>query len=103
MRCDLIFSDALAEMQRQALGQAAGVDEDQRGTMLHGQLGEAVVDFAPTSRCWRRGSSSDGGISTARSSVRRWPMLTMKAVSPAEAGSSMFEGWLYAARKGCST
>ena len=47
MRRDQFFADALAQVQRHALGQPPRVDEDQRGAMLQRQLGEAVVDLAP--------------------------------------------------------
>ena len=47
MRGYQFFPNAFAQVHRQPLGQPPRVDEDQRGTVLHRQLGEAVVDFAP--------------------------------------------------------
>ncbi|CRL98982.1 hypothetical protein [Pseudomonas sp. 52 E 6] len=41
------FAQAFAQMPGQAFGQAAGVDEHQRGAVLAGQFGETVVDQLP--------------------------------------------------------
>ncbi len=42
-----IAAEAFGEVVGDAFGQAAGIDEDERGGMLCGELGEAIVDFAP--------------------------------------------------------
>src|SRR5260370_32365521 len=42
-----ITSEAFGEIVGNALGQAAGIDEDERGGMLIGELRKAIVDFAP--------------------------------------------------------
>ena len=47
VRQDGVFAEALREMMRHALGQAARVDEDKRGAVLADELGDAVVDLAP--------------------------------------------------------
>ena len=47
VRQDGILAQALGQVVRHALGQAARVDEDQRGAILADQLGDAVVDLAP--------------------------------------------------------
>ncbi len=44
---DQVVANALAQVHGEALGETAGVDEDQRRAVLHGQFGEAVVDLAP--------------------------------------------------------
>ena len=44
---DVLLTDALGQPVRDALGQRAGVDEDQRGPMLRDQLAEAVIDAVP--------------------------------------------------------
>ncbi|MNI32171.1 hypothetical protein D3C73_860760 [compost metagenome] len=44
---DGLFAQPLAQMPAQAFGQAPGVDEDQRGAVLPGKRGEAVVDQLP--------------------------------------------------------
>ncbi|PAV73069.1 hypothetical protein WR25_02515 [Diploscapter pachys] len=44
---DRVVAQALAQVTRQALGQASGVDEYQRGAMLAGEHREPVVDQAP--------------------------------------------------------
>ena len=47
MRQDDVLAQALLQVMRHALGQAARVDEDQRGAILADQVGQAVVDLAP--------------------------------------------------------
>ncbi len=41
------FSEAFGEMVRDAFGKPPRIDEDQRGTMLQDERGDAVVNFAP--------------------------------------------------------
>ncbi len=47
MRQHGVLAQPLGQMMRDALGQPARVDEDQRGAMLADQLGDAVVDLVP--------------------------------------------------------
>ncbi|VVP47538.1 hypothetical protein PS732_05230 [Pseudomonas fluorescens] len=47
VRGHCVFAQAFAEVAAQALGEAAGVDENQRGAVLAGQFGEAIVDQLP--------------------------------------------------------
>ncbi len=47
MRGHGVTSEAFGEIVGNALGQAAGIDEDERGGMLIGELRKAIVDFAP--------------------------------------------------------
>ncbi len=44
---DVLFAHALGETMGDALDEAAGVDEDESGAMLQGELLEALVDFIP--------------------------------------------------------
>ena len=44
---DVLLADALGEGEGDALGEAAGVDEDEGRAVLRDELGEAVVDVAP--------------------------------------------------------
>ena len=50
-----VFAEALLQVMRHALGQAARVDEDQRGAILADQLGRRGRKSRPTSRCWPPG------------------------------------------------
>ena len=54
MRQHGILAQPLGKRMRHALGQAPRVHEDQRGAIGADQLGDAVVDLAPTSRWWQR-------------------------------------------------
>ena len=47
VRGDMLFTEPLGQVARHALGDAALVDEDQRGAVLVNQLGEPVVHLAP--------------------------------------------------------
>ena len=47
VRGDGVFAQTLAEVTAQAFGQSPGVDENQRGAVFAGQLGEAVVNQLP--------------------------------------------------------
>ncbi len=47
MGSDVVFAEALSQMVRHALRQAARIDEDQRGAVLLDQLDEAVVNLVP--------------------------------------------------------
>ncbi len=47
VRRDDLLADPLGEVQCQALGQAAGVYEDEGRPVLRDQLGEPVVDLLP--------------------------------------------------------
>ena len=44
---DVVFAHALGEAVGDALDEAAGVDEDESGAVLEGELLEALVDFVP--------------------------------------------------------
>ena len=44
---DMLLTDSFSEAMGDALGERAGVDEDQRGAVLLDQLAEAVVDAVP--------------------------------------------------------
>ena len=44
---DALLAEAVAQVVGDALGQGAGVDEDQGGVVLDDQIGEAVVDVIP--------------------------------------------------------
>ena len=44
---DVVFAHALGETVGDALDEAAGVDEDESGAVLEGELLEALVDFVP--------------------------------------------------------
>ena len=47
VRGDVLLAEPLGQVARDPLGDAALVDEDQRGAMLADQLGEPVVHLAP--------------------------------------------------------
>jgi hypothetical protein len=47
MRGDKLFAQALGKMARNALGVAAGVDEDQRRRVFVHQRGELIVELLP--------------------------------------------------------
>ena len=44
---DVLLAHALGEMVRDALDEAAGVDEDESGAMLEGELLKALIDLIP--------------------------------------------------------
>ena len=64
-----LLAQPLGQVTRGALGHATGVDEDQRGAVLAGELGEAVVDGVPGvvghHRFERDGRDFDGEVARA--------------------------------------
>ena len=47
VRCHCILPNSVGQTVRYALCQGARIDEDQRGTMLLGELRETVIDLVP--------------------------------------------------------
>ena len=77
MRGDILLAEPLGQMPRHALGQAARVDEHQRGAMLADQLAPADRRPASTPRPTSPPRAAPAATSSARSRRRAWPLSTM--------------------------
>ena len=71
------LAHALGKMMRDALGQPSRIHEDQRGAMLAGQLGDAVIDLVPHFVAWRRRRVRWRGFPRRGRARRRWPVSTI--------------------------
>ena len=75
-------AEALGEVARHPLDEAARVDEHERGAVRARQRGDPVVELRPTARWCTPRRARRSGTSMARSMSRRWPDVDDRGQRP---------------------
>ena len=88
MRQDLLFAEPLPQLMGDALGQLAGVDEDERAAVLLDELHQSLVDLGP--------------VLVGADSLEFLPRYFDGQIHVAEVADVHYGGWHHGRKRGLS-